>query len=121
MAGASTLPLLSEAQLCSIASRMDSRVHAAPRLVLARYMCTVRSLTLRTRPTICTNSRAGLLVAPPHARTAYWTRFSILLGHKCVGYPSDMVNLRHLYAYLERAIPSDVEQAVMHVTGAIRV
>jgi hypothetical protein len=33
---------------------------------------------------------------------------------KCVGYPSDMVNLRHLHFYIERAIPTDVEQAIMH-------
>ena len=30
------------------------------------------------------------------------------------GYPSGMVNLGHLHFYIERAIPSDVERAIMH-------
>ena len=44
----------------------------------------------------------------------YWTRFCCLLRRGSVGYPNDMVNLRHLYVYLDRAIPGDVEQAIMH-------
>ena len=50
----------------------------------------------------------------------YWTRFAILLGKNSVGYPSDMVNLRHLYEYLGRAIPSDVEQAIMYPGSSLR-
>jgi len=43
----------------------------------------------------------------------YWTRFAVLLRTGSVGYPSDLVNLHHLYEYLGRAIPSDVHEAMM--------
>jgi len=46
----------------------------------------------------------------------YRTRFCCLLCTGSVGYPSDMTNLRHLYEYLDRAIPADVEQAIMYNT-----
>ena len=44
----------------------------------------------------------------------YWSRFCDLLRKGSIGYPSDMMNLRHLYVYLDRAIPRDVEQAIMY-------
>jgi len=37
-----------------------------------------------------------------------------------VGYPSDKVNRRYLNVYLERAIPSNVEQAIMHPNSSLR-
>ena len=43
-----------------------------------------------------------------------------LLCKGSVGYPSDMANLRHLYAYLDRAIPADVEQAIMLPFSSLR-
>jgi hypothetical protein len=50
----------------------------------------------------------------------YWTRFCDILRRGSVGYPSDMVNLRTLYAYLDRAIPGDVEQAIMYPGSSLR-
>ena len=50
----------------------------------------------------------------------YWTRFCCLLCTGSVGYPSDMANLRHLYVYLDRAIPADVEQAIMLPFSSLR-
>ena len=50
----------------------------------------------------------------------YWTRFCCLLCTGGVGYPSDMANLRHLYVYLDRAIPVDVEQAIMLPFSSLR-
>ena len=50
----------------------------------------------------------------------YWTRFCDILRRGSVGYPSDMANLRHLYVYLDRAIPADVEQAIMLPFSSLR-
>jgi len=49
-----------------------------------------------------------------------WARFCILLSRNNVGHPSDMVYLRHLYEYLGRAMPSDVEQAILHPGSSLR-
>jgi len=50
----------------------------------------------------------------------YWTRFCCILCKGSVGYPSDMANLRNLYVYLDRAIPADVEQAIMYPGSSLR-
>ena len=49
----------------------------------------------------------------------YWTRFASLLRKNSV-YPSDLVNLRHLYEYLGRAIPSDVHEAILRPDSSLR-
>jgi hypothetical protein len=33
---------------------------------------------------------------------------------------SDLLNLRHLYGYLDRCMPSDVEQAMLHPDSSLR-
>ena len=63
---------------------------------------------------LCDHLGTPLSLADRMARAReYWTQFCILLGDRRVGYPSDLVNLRHLYEYLGRAIPSDVHEAIM--------
>jgi len=50
----------------------------------------------------------------------YWCRFCDILRKGSVGYPSDLSNLRHLYVYLDRALPHDVEQAIMLPFSSLR-
>ena len=50
----------------------------------------------------------------------YWARFAALLHTDSVGYPSDLRNLRCLYANLNRAMPSDVEQAILRPDSSLR-
>ena len=50
----------------------------------------------------------------------YWCRFCDILRKGSVGYPSDLSNLRHLYVYLDRALPADVEQAIMDPGSSLR-
>ena len=50
----------------------------------------------------------------------YWCRFCDILRKGSVGYPSDLSNLRNLYVYLDRALPRDVEQAIMDPGSSLR-
>ena len=50
----------------------------------------------------------------------YWCRFCDILRKGSVGYPSDLSNLRNLYVYLDRALPADVEQAIMLPFSSLR-
>ena len=50
----------------------------------------------------------------------YWCRFCDILRKGSVGYPSDLSNLRHLYVYLDRALPRDVEQSIMDPGSSLR-
>ena len=50
----------------------------------------------------------------------YCIRLCVSLRYKSVGFLSESVNLRHLYEYLGRAIPSDVEEAIMQPYSSLR-